>query len=60
MNTKNLIAWMLTHGMPAAPIDNADGTLTVECVVVYADRSVGTEVEVIAATPQAARDWLGY
>lgn len=55
-----LIRWIDTHHLPERPIDNGDGTLTVACVVIAADRTTSIERSTIPATREAARDWLGY
>lgn len=58
--TADLIRWIDTHHLPEPTIDNGDGTLTVACVMVAADRTTSIDRSTIPATRKAARDWLGY
>lgn len=58
--TADLIRWIETHHLPEPVVDNGDGTLTVACVAVAADRTTSIERDKIPATRKAARDWLGY
>ena len=63
MNTSKIVAFLNRHdvGFGSATVESfTDKTITVRTVEYHADGTECEVTEVIPATIEAARDWLGY